>query len=599
MQGSIQTAEAPESAGEPGNLTHANKRVILISALIQGLALYGLKFFDAVESWSPVWQYLCYTLAIAIPPLVIAITAPRVAHSARWVIAGYAGVLALLAIYRGYQCTPAETVHCGPPVAYAIAIVIATFILAFLLRASATGNRALQRPDYPALFHYSWDNALTAALTLAFTGIFWLILLLWQGLFRLVGIDLFHEWFRQDWFIYPVTWLVAGCGAILFRAQQSFVLTLKRLLRTMLMALLPLLAVLTLAFLATLPFTGLQPIWDTGRGSALLLWLVAALLFFTNGVIQDDFPFARYPKWVNRLLLLAVALTPFYCAFAVYGLALRVQQYGWTPERLWALVVALTLALLALAYSLAIVRRHSLWSGNLRQINTGLAFWVLAICLLTQTPLLNFWQISAHHQAARLASSRVAPAEFDFFFLRQQLGRPGLAALQDLQSLPAVQQDPKLAAYVGELLAAGKIDWKLRENPLQSAADARKLHAIPVLPEGQRLPDAFDYRRQGNDCGESRRQCLWLAQDLDGDGGREYLLFIFTPATGDEAHWLRILAYAYQDEDWRVVASSSRQTREDFASLRGRLSAGDFSLRPSHWQSLYIGDELLFDPTRD
>ncbi|WP_226664075.1 DUF4153 domain-containing protein [Microbulbifer aggregans] len=599
MQGSIEATDTPEPAEESGNLTHANRRLILVCALIQGLALYGLKFFDAVENWSPVWQYVCYTLVIALPPLVIATTAPRVAHSARWVIAGYGAVLALVAAYRGYQCTPADTVFCGAPTAYAIAIIIATFILAFLLRASATNCHRLRRPDYPALFHYSWDNALTAALTLAFTGIFWLILFLWQALFRLVGVDVFHELFRQDWFIYPVTWLVAGCGVILFRAQQSFVLTLKRLLRTMLVALLPLLALLTVVFLATLPFTGLQPIWDTGHGSALLLWLVALLLFFTNGVIQDEFPFARYPKWINRLLLLAVALAPVYAIFALYGLFLRVQQYGWTPERLWGSVVALTLALLATGYSLAILRQRSHWSGSLRRINTGLAFWVLAICLLTHTPLLNFWQISAQNQAARLADNKVAPAEFDFFFLRRQLGRPGVEALREIQGLAAVQQNPNLATYVEALLASREIEWQLRENPLQSEADAHKLSDIPVLPAGALLPEAFSYRRHGNDCGEPKHECVWLAQDLDSNGEPEYLLFIYTGVPKDGEYWLRILAYANEDGEWQVIASSSRQTEENFASLRERLASGQLNLRPSHWQSLYIGDELLFDPTRD
>ncbi|WP_043319893.1 DUF4153 domain-containing protein [Microbulbifer sp. HZ11] len=585
-----------ETFDEQQGLGLPEKRLIVVAALCQGFALYALKFFDAVNHWSPVWQFLCYTVAIAMPPLVIVTVKPRLARGYWWVIAGYSAVLALLASYRGYQCTPADTIQCGWPHDFCIAVGIATFIVAFLLRAS--GTERLRRPSYPALFHYSWDIALTTGLTLVFTGIFWLILILWQALFKLVGVAFFEQLFEQDWFFYPVTWLVAGCGAILFRAQQSFVLTLKRLLRTMLVALLPLLAVLTIVFLATLPFTGLQPIWDTGRGSALLLWLVALLLFFTNGVIQDEFPFARYPGWINRVLLLALVLAPFYTVFALYGVTLRVQQYGWTPERLWGGVVTLTLALLALSYSLSILRWRGHWAERLRRINTGLALWVLAICLVTQSPLANFWRISADSQVARLADGRVALADFDFYFLRNKLGRPGLESLQALQSLSVVKQDKKVAAYIEQLLEKKDPVWALRENPLQVEAREREMREIPILPEGAPPPpDAAQLQRDSRLCQAEQQNCLWLVQDLDGDGKPEYLLFIHG-SRSDGNHWLHIKAHTSGQEGWRPVSSSRRNTELSFAELQQKLSGGQFNLRPPRWQSLYLGDELMFDPTQ-
>ncbi|QIL90769.1 DUF4153 domain-containing protein [Microbulbifer sp. SH-1] len=598
MQGS--SGEQTTNFSDADSLGAPEKHLILAAALIQGLALYALKFFTAVDAWSPVWQYLSYTLVIAIPPLVIVTVAPRLARGYWWLVTGYAVLLATLAAYRGYQCTPADQVYCGDPHEFVPTIAIATFIVAFLLRACATGMARLRKPEYSALFHYSWDNALTAGLTLVFTGIFWLILFLWQALFKLVGVAFFHELFEEDWFFYPVTWLVAGSGAILFRSQQSFVLTLKRLLRTMLVALLPLLAVLTIVFLATLPFTGLQPIWDTGRGSALLLWLVALLLFFTNGVIQDDFPFARYPRWINRVLLLALVVAPFYTAFALYGLWLRIAQYGWTPERLWGFVVALTLALLALSYSLSILRRGERWSEWLRRINTGLALWVLAVCLVTQAPLVNFWRISADSQLARLQDGRTELADFDFFFLRRELGRPGWEALQTLEKLPQVQQNHALTAYLQELKGETDGIWKLRENPLQAQAREQKLREVAVLPEGAPPPpDSAELDLEARSCNEERRSCLWLVRDLDGDGNPEYLLFRHSERGQGDHHWLTITAYSSGLEGWATIARNNRKTNETFEELQQRLKQDTFNLRPSRWQTLYLGDELLFDPTQN
>ncbi|WGL15409.1 DUF4153 domain-containing protein [Microbulbifer bruguierae] len=595
MQGS--SDEHGENLSDSESLGATEKRLILAAALIQGLSLYALKYFDAVDAWSPVWQYLCYTLAVAIPALVIVTIAPRLARGYWLLVAGYMLLLALLAMYRGYQCTPASLVYCGWPHGYETVVGIATFIVAFLLRACATGVEQLQRPQYPALFHFSWDNALTIGLTLVFTGIFWLILFLWQALFKLVGVGFFRELFEKDWFIYPVTWLVAGCGAILFRSQPSFVLTLKRLLRTMLVALLPLLAVLTIVFLATLPFTGLQPIWDTGRGSALLLWLLALLLFFTNGVIQDEFPFARYPTWINRILLLALIVAPLYGAFAVYGLWLRIAQYGWTPERLWGFVVALTLFMLAAAYCISILRTGGHWAGWLRRINTGLALWVLAVCIVTHSPLANFWRISADSQVARLRDGRMALADFDFYFLRRNLGREGLEALREVQTLPVVKQSPEISDYVDRLLAVDKNSSRqLRKHPLSDEKTTRRLHDIPVLPDGSVLVTEFDAKHEARDCVHVNRNCLWLIQDLDGDGTSEYLLFLHTTRR-DDNNWLKVSAFSKTEGKWRNFASDSREVTLGFTELQQQLRQQSPELRPSRWHSLYLGHELLFDPT--
>ncbi|WP_346838228.1 DUF4153 domain-containing protein [Microbulbifer sp. SAOS-129_SWC] len=594
MQGSADTSE----------LSASNRKLIFATALLQGLLVYLLQAWPAVADWSPLWRYLSFTLVLALPPMAIVSVAPRLARSYWWLLLGYGALLALLAAYRGSQCTPDALIHCKTPLSFILSIGIASFIAAFLLRACATGSAQLRRPDYPALFHFSWDNALTAALTLTFVAIFWLILFLWQALFKLVGINFFQELFRQDWFAYPVSWLVGGCGAILFRAQQGFVLTLKRLLRTMLVALLPLLAVLVIVFLATLPATGLQPVWDTGRGSALLLWLVALLLFFTNGVIQDEQPFSRYPKLLNRILLLALAVAPIYALIAHYGLYLRVVQYGWTPERLWGFTAALTLTLVALSYCLAILRRGAHWTGWLRKLNTGLAFWVLAVCLVTQSPLADFWKISADSQVARLQDGRVAAQDFDFYFLRRHLGRPGLEAIQQLAQRPEISADAKLASYLGKLQQPGDPLWKLRDNPAAQAQRNAALAQLPIYPEGATLPVEVTNNLQlvSRQCSGPQPRCFWLRQDINGDGVDETLLF-----AGAQSRRQQIILFTPRDSsnDTAALAPAAGTPRlsyyplpapMDFAELRKTIASGNFRTAPTRWQALYAGDTLLFDP---
>src|SRR5690606_11783677 len=103
-------------------------------------------------------------------------------------------------------------------------------------------------------------------------------------------------------------------------------------------ALLPLVAFILVIFLGTLPFTGLENLWDTGYASELLLWLAAVLLFFFNAVVAENDNLAMN-AWLRRLVLLAIVLVPINSLLAGWALGLRVEQYGWTVERLWALFV--------------------------------------------------------------------------------------------------------------------------------------------------------------------------------------------------------------------------------------------------------------------
>lgn len=566
-------------------LSAENKWAIIGIALLQGLLLFTLHDTMELLAVSPVWLYPAYTLLLALPLLAIICIGPRMSPWFYGVLTVYGLLLVSLGLYRGQQCSPADAVRCIP-VAYVLCATIATFVLAVFLRACTADGEHLRSPEYSALFHFSWDNALAVKLSAVFVGIFFLILALWAGIFALVGIKLFAKMFTQPWFIYPAGATAFGAGLVLFRSQQSFVLTLKRLLRTLLVALLPLLALLTVLFLATLPFTGLEPIWSTDHGSALMLWLVALLLFFTNGVVQDEFPFSRYPKLLNRLLLLALVAAPVYCAIAVYGLSLRVHQYGWTPQRLWGITVALTLTLLSLAYCAAILRRGEHWATQLRGINTGLALWVLAICLLTQSPLLDFWKISARDQLARLQSGEVEMRDTDLTFLRRELGRPGYLALRELHRSQQAS-DPQLAERMDQLFEKGFMPSKARPEP--------SLYRLPVIPAGASLPVGLNPTRfdSHNRCGGQQPKCFWLLQDLDDDDRDELLLFSLKYKSLQISSWTEV------DHDWRSIGvNSQRFSDSNFDDLRRRVEKREYRLAPTRWQSLQLDDETLFDPTR-
>jgi uncharacterized protein DUF4153 len=160
---------------------------------------------------------------------------------------------------------------------------------------------------------------------------------------------------------------------------------------------------------------------------------------------------------------------------------LRVAQYGFTPERLWALVfVAIALAC-ALLYLYALVRGRQAWAERLRPANIRLAVGICVVALLLATPLADFGAISTRSQLARLASGQVTAQRFDWRAMRFDFGPSGVAALERLRREGA--QDIRQFAQAA-LRASDR--WAL-SDPLDSAVPPRA-PAIFVDPAGIRVP---------------------------------------------------------------------------------------------------------------
>ena len=171
------------------------------------------------------------------------------------------------------------------------------------------------------------------------------------------------------------------------------------------------------------------------------------MLFFVNGVYQDD-PGARpYPLFIHRLVYLAVALLPIYSIISCYGLYLRVEQYGWSIDRCWAVLIWAMLALFILGYLWGIVLRRDQWITTLDTVNIFMGLAVLFLMLLVNTPLLDFRKITLASQLARLESGSVQADAFDYGYIYSSLARPGYEALQRLSEAFAATH-PDLARVI-------------------------------------------------------------------------------------------------------------------------------------------------------
>ena len=490
---------------------HPPRRWILALAAIQAGLLVWLYQAAAAEAWpsaSPFWLFPLLALTIALP--VTLQLAVREGRLSRLLLPSLLLAAALLgtAFYMGWQAEPGDEIPRWPLTSvFAFSTAVAIFKVTMYLQHYVAGEPL----GYRRLLVYSWRNFLTVALALAFVAAAAAVLALWAALFAVIGIPLFAELFSKPWFFLPVAALAFGLGVGVFRSLTGVIDGISGLLEGLIRLLLPLLVGVTLLFLGALALTGLSPLWDTGSGTALLLWLTALLLFFVNAVYRAGDEPVAYPPWVQLLVCLGVAATPLLCALSFYGLWLRVDQYGLTVERCWGLLVWALLTAFSLGYTWGVARRGLAWPRTLAAVNTGMGLAVLALMLLVSTPLLDFRKLSLASQVARVERGGITWQNFDFLYARRALGRPGYRFLEELR-----EREPQLAALIDATKAM----------PAASQGPEADWAAVVYRPEPFEVPPEVREQLEPRLRVPGTELLVLLKVDLDQDGAEEYALLV-------------------------------------------------------------------------
>ena len=397
---------------------------------LQGLAFYGLYWAAEHDVWPAndrLWLFPLWTLIVVGPVALLLSITEENRQRLYWRTGVLTGVALLMAAYTGWMTTP-DAVQVSN-IAVAFSLSLGVFLFKGLMYLQQQANR--QKLAYSVLFTHSWRNFLTAALAHALMGGVMLVLFLWGALFSAIGVDVFSDLFSESWFIAPALTVSFGLGVVIFRNLSRIIDTITSLLEGLIRLLLPLVVLIALLFTFTLPFVGLAPLWDTGTGTALLLWLTASMLFFVNAVYQTRT--AGYPRWLQTAVCAGICTLPIFSVLSFYGLWLRLDSYGWTVERAWAMVIWLCLTLFALGYTYGIIRYRLGWTSLLAKTNTYMGWFILALMVLINSPVLDFRQISLNSQVERVNRAEITWHEFDFYYLKYNLGRPGYELAEQLK----------------------------------------------------------------------------------------------------------------------------------------------------------------------
>ncbi|WP_269714584.1 FG-GAP repeat domain-containing protein [Caulobacter sp. NIBR2454] len=548
----------------------------LAIGLLQGLALFGLYQAQDGKVWPATAPVLfgAVVLTAGMTPLVLLAGVGAVRRGV--LAATFAGAVALTVILGAYGVwrDPMDRMDirlfAGP--AYALVTAVALFVIYHLVEPADAARRRIA--PYAAYFETAWKRGVQLALSCAFTAVFWGLLFLGASLFEVIGIGFFRDLIREAAFGFTITPVVFAAAVHLADVRSALIQGVRTVALTLLAWLLPLLTLIVAGFLASLPFTGLDPLWSTRSAGGLMLGAAASLIILINAAWQDG----EEPP--HRVLAVALRVACFLlaplAALAGWALVLRIGQHGLSPERIWAAACVVIAAGYAAGYILAAVRRGE-WMSGLGRANIAMAFVTLALILALFTPIADPMRLSVNDQLHRLERGKVGAEAFDYDFLRFQSGRFGTAALERL----AKSDDATTAKQARAAL--NRTVPEARPNPLRRPAKA------VVSPAGRTLPQGFSLRDE--DC-YAGSPCDVVLRDIDSDGREDIL--VFQPgsarlyASDGSGGWVHKGAYTTPCQ-WKAGSA-----------LAEIIASGGLKTAPSLAPDLVVEDRrMIFQPNGD
>ncbi|MGV8921205.1 MAG: DUF4153 domain-containing protein [Pseudomonas sp.] len=458
--------------------------------------------------------------------------------------------------------------------AIASGYIATAFITAWSLTAEP------DRPQYETLFQCAWNNMFIVLLAALLCGLFWLLLLLCGGLFSMLGIPLFSYLFSTTTFIYISVALLFSLGMRMGRENKKVIATLRGIFLALCRFLMPMAALIVVLFTATLPFTGLQPIWKTGHSTPILLCLVGVSVILINGVFQDGRQSNPYARWLTCCINASLLCLPLLAALAGYSSWLRIEQYGVTPARFAGMVLAILAGLHTLAATYAVFARQSVWLGSLRTTNPLLALITFVVVVAIHSPWLSPLELSARNQVQRLLDGRTPVAEFDAQNLRNGLGEVGREYFDRL--LAKVESEQLFDDEARKLLLSNL-------QVVGESANAKVLKQRSIVWIGPRVEGSDQFAEPEMDatlCPVSG--CLLWAVDLDGDGKSE-VLQISTRET-----WSSIKLFSRSPEG-KWVQAGVLEGNLTMLKVVSAIRAGKVSVFKPRYQHLNI-DGVEFVP---
>ena len=320
---------------------------------------------------------------------------------------------------------------------------LAAYILVTLVKAGFDSGAP---PAYADVFFHGITMPLIAGGAKLIALLAVVLLFAWAYLLKALDVNFFNALFQEPWFLLPFMGAIGGLSIALMRGLQSVLGALRYVLLLLCRILMLITAVFTVTLLLVFAVKGVAPVFDRPYPSAWMMGLALVGMLIFNGVYQNG-EAGPPPLWLRLPTLITLIGFPVYALIAFYAFWLRIGEFGLTPPRITGLAINALIA----AYSVVCIAglvtelnwRGKRWMPLVGSLNTMMAALWVAVLIALATPLVNPWVISAKSQYARVANERVAIEEFDFGYMRFELGKYGDRMLEKMLSL---EEHPEIDA---------------------------------------------------------------------------------------------------------------------------------------------------------
>ncbi|OCZ55607.1 DUF4153 domain-containing protein [Achromobacter xylosoxidans] len=599
----------------PSCLSAPEKTILVYGALgaLLALALHAA-LLNRVWPWHNLFATLFAIQWIWLVPLAGAMLAGMPAGR-RWLLALVAYGLVLPALHAyglvallGSQ--PLPYTDSGPRSLATLITAASGFMLLPLIQALDPSRPGW---DYPAVFRAAWRNTVKLALAGGLALAVWLLFWAASAMFGMIGIAAVGQVVKSTRFVLGVMPLVLAVCLVGVHRRPQLADTLQRSWLTLTAWLLPLVALVGIAFVLALAARLTLDLQAGALSAGALIAFSALWIKLINSAWQDSPqapPFG--PRLRAVLRVAAVGLLPL-ALVALYGLVVRIEQYGWTVPRVWGLYAAILLTLYALGYAwaaLAARRFHTILGGT----NIVAAFCALIVLALVSTPLLSPERIEIDSQVQRLIDGHVPPEDFSYLSAANDRGEYGRQAMHKLAAGAAQAQSPRIAVAAADALKGKYYDWGPRKSSL--AASLIKPDSLQVYPAGSPVPDAwwryaaeqspFDLDRCMNaeqaaaasptDPALQGARCWLIHADITGPGANDLVLYVPPRADAGAGGYQTFLSYQRLDENtWRVLSSKTHRSKEGEpdVDIAGALAQGQVHTEPRQDRDLIVGGQRL------
>ncbi|MBT0308704.1 DUF7057 domain-containing protein [Morganella morganii] len=554
---------------------------VIIMAVLQGGILYGSSDYSIRNMFglSAPAAYLPVLLAIVVPSVCSYLISGL--KSARFYICLVLAALLVCWMYYWYLLNAGVTSSSAQFMNSVIVTSLFFLLLPWMQFCLTTGR---YNPGYTFLMSHYVRNTVLGAVACVIGLIVIGIIKIAVYLFSIVNFEYLSHLLDNELFYWLGFCIGLNISLVFMRGTLTF--PVYKITAGAARALLPVLNIIAVIFVAGLLISAVSSVTVSGLGSSAMLLFIALNVILLNLVYDNEHGQFSLRSGFKYLLLCGILILNILTVMSLYGILIRVSQYSWTVERLYAFSAALFFTLLILAYSMAIIFRRIHLTGIISK--AGLLILITGLILIN-SPVADFNRIAAGSILAGVDNGRLK-VDSELNYTLGYMGKEGEKVLATLNENPEYRKALKQSRH-------DRGERQLLRDVILAVPGS------PALPESwwEGNPDVT----RSWFCTESSAggECIGFMADADGNGQDDAVVCI--TGSSDSSFYCQIWQQAtevtdgqpdkqvWEERDYQDIQYASEEEKQ---AAWAALKAGHYSLKPKVWMMVVPEPEKGAEP---